>query len=94
VKLDEFHVGDPGAGPVGHGDAVARSDIGIGRDQINLAAAAGSEDDILGLEGMDAIVMKIQNIGAKTATGLRVFAALQERFHDQIDGDEIFVDMD
>jgi len=43
---------------------------------------------------MEAIVMKIQHIGAKAAIVGGVFAVGQERFHDQIDGDKIFVDMD
>jgi len=40
MKLDEFHVGDFGAGPIGHRQAVSRCDIGIGGDEINFTRAA------------------------------------------------------
>ncbi len=41
VKLDELHVGDLRPRPVGHGNPICRSDVGIRGDQIDLAGAAG-----------------------------------------------------
>ena len=43
VELDELHVADRHAGAVGHGDAVAGRDVGVGRVEVHLAGAAGGQ---------------------------------------------------
>ena len=46
VELHEFHVGDGGPGPVGHGDAVAGGHVRVAGVQVDLAgAAAGQQGD-------------------------------------------------
>ena len=50
VELDEFHVADPGPGPVGHGDAVARGDVRVAGVEIDLAHPPGGQEGDGGLQ--------------------------------------------
>ena len=43
VELHEFHVGDGGPRPIGHGHSVSRSDVGIARVEVDLAGTAAGE---------------------------------------------------
>ena len=47
VVLDELHVLERRAGPVGQGHAVAGVDVGVGGEREDPPAAAGAEDDRL-----------------------------------------------
>ncbi len=49
--LDELHVLERSAGPIGQGHAVAVLDGGVGREGKDAAAAAGTQDDGLGGDG-------------------------------------------
>ena len=40
MELNEFQVGDGGAGPVAHGNAVTGGDVRVRRVQVGLAGAA------------------------------------------------------
>ncbi len=53
VKLDEFHVGNVGPGPVGDGHPVAGGDIRVAGIEIDLAGATGGQQDDGGNEGVD-----------------------------------------
>ena len=44
MELDELHVAQLGAGPIGHGHAVAGGHFGIGRFPVDLPQTAGAED--------------------------------------------------
>ena len=92
MKLDEFHVADKRPGPVSHGNAVTRGDVGIGGHQVNLAAAAGGQYYKLGLEGVNAVVVEIEDVSAEAAF-IHAFAAGVEGFGDEIYGNEIFIDV-
>ena len=54
VVLDHLHVHQPGADPVGLGDAVAGHDQPVGGGPVGLAGAAGGEDHGLGVEHLQA----------------------------------------
>src|SRR5205807_2179470 len=43
MKLNELHIGDLGAGAIGHGDAVCGGYRRIGRVAVNLSSASGSQ---------------------------------------------------
>ena len=51
MELNEFHVADGCAGAPGHGDAVARGDVGIGGVKIDLAASAGRQRNAVAAQG-------------------------------------------
>ena len=91
VKLHEFHIGDPGARPVGHRDPVSGGDVGIGRDEVHLAGPAGRQDDEFCPEGVDFIVENIQDVSPEALIGLRFFSAGKVGFQDQVDGDVVFI---
>ena len=65
MELDELHVRDLRAGAPGHGHAVAGRDAGIGRVEIDLAAAAGGEDDAVAAQGQDFAGGFIEHIDAE-----------------------------
>ena len=65
VKLDEFHVADAGPGPVGDGHAVAGGDIRVAGIEIDLAGAAGGQQDDGGDEGVDLAGGGIEDVGAQ-----------------------------
>ena len=48
MELHELHVAQFGAGPIGHGHAVAGGHVGIGGFAIELAGPAGGQDRLLG----------------------------------------------
>lgn len=59
VELDEFEVGDLGAGAQREGHAVARGDGRVGGRGEDLAHAAGREDDRGGAHGAHAVVLAL-----------------------------------
>ena len=67
MKLDELHVGDDRAGAPGHRHAVAGRDRGVGRVEINLAAAAGGEDETIGANRFHLAGFFIEHINAEAA---------------------------
>ena len=64
VVLDHLHVHQLRAGPVGHRDAVAGADQGVGGRMPDLAVAAGGEDHALGLEELHRAVEDVAGDGA------------------------------
>jgi len=67
MKLDKFQVGDPGAGPVGHGNTVAGGNIGIGGVEIRLSHSAGAENSHPGPVGGDGMILPVKDKGAQAA---------------------------
>ncbi len=66
MKLDKFHVGDSGAGPISHGQTVSGCDIRIGCDQINLSRASRAENGIFGQVSINLSLIDIQDVSAQT----------------------------
>ena len=64
VELDELHVLHRGLGAVGHGDAVARGDVGVGRGGVDSPAAPRGKDGDLREEGVDLLRVGVEDIGA------------------------------
>ncbi len=92
VELHEFHVGDGGPGPVGHGNAVAGGHVRVAGVQVDLAGAAAGQQGDLGGEGHDRIVVDVQDVGAQAAVLLKL-AAFDLGGGDQVDGDVVFIDL-
>ena len=91
MKLDEFHVGHPCPGTIGHGHAVAGGNVRIGCIEIDLAAAArGQEDDRRG-ERFHPPAAFFEHVNA-----LAPIDPLFSQFlgGDQIDGKVILKDLD
>ncbi len=78
VELDELHVGHATAGAPGHRDAVAGGGVGIGRIAIDLADAAGREDDRRRDESLDMTGAHVERI--------QPFASARRRGHHEVDG--------
>ena len=91
MKLDELHVGDGGAGAVGHCHAVAGGDVRIRCVEINFTAAAGGEQGNWCGESADMVGFFVKNIGAQAA----VFVGhTQFPGGDQVDGNVVFENLD
>ena len=75
VELHEFHVGDGGAGAVGHGDTVAGGHVGVAGVEIDLAGAAGGEEGDFGGKGLDRSLVDVEHMGAEAAVGLEAASA-------------------
>ena len=84
VELDELEVGDGRAGAMGHGDAVAGRDVGVRRVEVDLARAAGREDDDLGEKNVHGAAAGVERIASESA--ISAAAADHFGFADQIDG--------
>ncbi len=97
VKLDEFHVGDVCACAPGHGDAVARGDVGVCRDEVDFARPSRGQDREPRPERVDPVVLDVKNVGAQATIlffpGKR-FAAQDLGFADEVNGEEVLVDLD
>jgi hypothetical protein len=70
MELHELHVGEGGTGAEGHRHAVARSDVGIARVEVDLARAAGREQRDGRLEDMDLAGVRVEDVGAQRAIAL------------------------
>ena len=86
VELDEFHVGDPAAGPPGHGDAVAGRGVRARRVEVDLARAARGDQGVRRADGDHLALGVVQGVGAVAA----VFRQPQFFAGDQVDGDVVF----
>ena len=91
MELDELHVRDRRARAPGHGHAVAGRDVGIGRVEINLAAAAGGQDEPIGPKVSTSPRLLIQHINAEAAIFGR---EAQLAGGDQIDRHVVFEQFD
>ena len=91
MELEEFHVGNLGVGAVGHGDTIARGDIGVGRVEIDLAGAPGGEDGEAAEEGLDDIGRLVHDVGAEAAV---LALPVRVACGDQVHGDVVFEDGD
>ena len=87
VKLDELHVGDRRACAVGHYHAVTGGDVRVGGVEVNLAAAAGGEDDRPCRVGLDCIGLIVQHVHADAAIGV---ALAKLAGSDQVDREVVF----
>src|SRR5690606_8452963 len=67
VELVEFHVGDPTAGPPGHGDAIAGGAVWITGIKVDFAGAAGSQHHKPGTEELDVAGVPVQHISTDTS---------------------------
>ena len=91
MELDKFHVRNRGSRAVGHRDAVAGGDIGIGCVEIDFPATAGGEEKIAAGEGFDLAGVAIQNVHpqATIEPGKAEFLA-----GDEINGEVVFENLD
>ena len=93
MELHEFHVADDRSRAVGHGDAVARGDVGIRRVLVDLPDAAGGEHDRSRAERLHFSRRDVEHVGAEHAVGgiargnLRI---LQARRRDEVDRHVVF----
>ena len=69
VELNEFHIKDWDACPIGHRDSVTSGDVGIGGIEVNLAAATRSDDDGIGAKGFHLSIFRVQDIDAVASIG-------------------------
>ena len=90
VELHHLHVADLRARAPRHGDAVASGDVGVAGVLVDLADAAGGEDDRARAHGPDLAGLRAQQIGADHA----VLAALVQKARGhQIDQQRVLADM-
>ena len=68
MKLHKLHIGEDGAGFVGDGHAVASSDLGIGGFTIDLAEAAGGEENCAGANFVKRAVVFVNEAESSDAT--------------------------
>ena len=97
VKLDEFHVGNVGPGPVGDGHPVAGGDIRVAGIEIDLAGAAGGQQDDGGNEGVDLTGVLIEDVDTHAGfLGIGDDRAPADQLMpgDEIHGDLVFEDGD
>ncbi len=78
VELEELHVADPRADPVRHRHAVAGRDVGVGRVEVDLAAAAGGQHDRARDGGLDRAGFLIEQVGAEHRVRAAVLGGGQE----------------
>ena len=64
VELDKFHVLHRSLGAVGHGDAVAGGDVGVGRRTVHRPAAACAEHRDAREKGVDFPCVGVEDVGA------------------------------
>ena len=96
MELDEFQIGHPGPGPIGHGDAVAGGDIGIGGVEIDLAGPAGTEHRDPGQPGGDPAV-RAEHVGPQATVAVRFGRGCGRAGlggDQEIDGQVVFQDLD
>ena len=62
MELHHLHVADLGAGAIGHRDAVAGRDVGIGRELVDLTGTAGRQHHRGGGERLDASGLGVQDV--------------------------------
>ena len=97
VELDEFHVGHADPGPVADGHPVAGGDVGVAGVEIDLAGAAGGQQDDGGDEGVDLTGVLIENVNTDAGFfGIGDDGAPADQLvpGDQIHGDVVFVNGD
>ena len=91
MELDEFHVGDLGSGPPGHGHPVPGGDVGVGGVEVDLAAAPGGQRHLPGGEGARPAAAGVERVHAQAAVGT---VAAQGACGDQVDRQVVLVDVD
>jgi len=84
MELHELHIGERGASFVGDGDAVAGGDFGIGGLTIDLAYAAGCEQDSAGVDCEVGAIGFVDEMEPGDAAGLE----------DQIGGEGMGAEME
>jgi len=87
MELHEFHVADFEARAPGHGDAVARGDVGIAGVEVDLAGAAGGQQRVRRAHGEDFVRGPVEEIGADAGVVAR---HLQPAGRDQVDRQGVF----
>ena len=86
MKLDHLHITDFSPGTIGHRDAVAGRNIWIGSELIDLAHAAGGQNNRKGRERLHSTHLGVQNVQAIDAiVGRTHLAATQFGVRQQID---------
>ena len=91
VELHELHVRDLRPGAPCHGDAVTGGDVGIGRVEVDPAAAPGREDRHIGAQGFDLAGDLVKDVEPDAAVP-RGVAELARG--DEIDGHVVLHDRD
>jgi hypothetical protein len=94
VKLDKLHIRDSGARAIGHCHSVTGRYIGIGRDKIDFACPAGSQDYESGFKCVHLVVSDIVSISTNTPIFLSGVRPQDFCSPDQVDCDAIFIDAD
>ena len=87
VELDEFHVADPGPGPVGHGDAVSRGDVRVAGVEIDLAHPPGGQEGDGGLKGVHLPGQGVEDVGPQA--GLIGVGHHRTPAHQALAGDQV-----
>ena len=88
MELHELHIRDPAAGAPGHGDAVARRRIRIGRVEIDLAGAARCQHDMAGRQGHHFVSFLIERVQAVAAAYI-MRVERNARRHEPAAGDQV-----
>ena len=65
MELHHLHVADFGARAIGHRDAVAGGDVGVGRELVDLAGSARRQHHRRGGEGFDPACLGVQYVQAE-----------------------------
>ena len=91
MELEELHVGDRGAGPVGHGHAVAGRHVRVGRVEVDLPGPAGGEHGHRRGQGADGTAVPVEDVGAERSAGSGHARPLAG---DDVDGDLVLLDAD
>src|SRR3989338_4435582 len=79
MELVELHISDTTSGPPGHGDAVSRGAIGIGRKEISLTGSTGGKNHEFCLEDIHRACFRRENVSADALISLQPqFAARNE----------------
>ena len=95
MELDHLHVADLGAGAIGHRDAVAGRDIGIGRKLVDLTGTAGRQYHRGGRERLDASGLGVQDVQTKhSVLGRSDRTKSQLRPRDEVDRQVVLQHLD
>lgn len=84
MELNELHIAEDRAGPIGHGHAVSGRHIGIGRDGIDVTRAAGRQDHSGSRDDLHATALPL-HIADSRASSL---------FHKKVQSERVINDLD
>jgi len=89
MELDEFEVGDFDAGAVGHGDAVAGGDVGVGGELVDLADAPVASITTGARNVAHASGAHVERVEAEELVWVAGILAREFRAGDEVNGEEM-----